>query len=472
MEQEPKGIREQSAKYPMVQNLMHKVNERSLMAEHRKQSRKKATGVDGIDKAAYDEHARERIAALVERMRKFQYKPLPVRRTYIPKANGKLRPLGIPAYEDRLVQGVMAKVLNEVYEPRFLECSYGFRPGKGAHDVVRYINQTIMTKKVNYVLEADIKGFFDNVDHDWLMKFLAHDIQDKNYLRYVKRFLIAGIMEDGKRLDSDRGTPQGGLISPVLANVYLHYVLDLWMEKAIKPRLRGEVYYVRYADDFLILFQYENEARKVMDTLKKRLDKFLLEAAEYGRGIRILHQDLWETIVSFLISQNNNILRIRRSIEALCRRYGKKIEISAAEGESCYSFPVPEAIAEGGLDGLQGLGLGYRDKYILKMARRCSEKEGKAWLKQLERSSYEETRRLLTAEFGIGKKVADCVCLFALGHVEAFPVDTHIRQILETHYPEGFPFGRYEGYAGILQQYLFFAELKKEKKKGSKSAGA
>lgn len=280
MEQESKGIREQSAKYPMVQNLMHKVNERSLMAEHRKQSRKKATGVDGIDKSAYDEHARERIAALVERMRKFQYKPLPVRRTYIPKANGKLRPLGIPAYEDRLVQGVMAEVLNEVYEPRFLECSYGFRPGKGAHDVVRYINQTIMTKKVNYVLEADIKGFFDNVDHDWLMKFLAHDIQDKNYLRYVKRFLIAGIMEDGKRLDSDRGTPQGGLISPVLANVYLHYVLDLWMEKAIKPRLRGEVYYVRYADDFLILFQYENEARKVMDTLKKRLDKFSLEAAE------------------------------------------------------------------------------------------------------------------------------------------------------------------------------------------------
>ena len=280
MEQEPKGIREQSAKYPAVQNLMHNVNERTLMAEHRKQSRKKATGVDGIDKAAYDENAPERIAALVERMRKFQYKPLPVRRTYIPKVNGKLRPLGIPAYEDRLVQGVMAKVLNEVYEPRFLGCSYGFRPGKGAHDVVRYINQTIMTKKVDYVLEADIKGFFDNVDHDWLMRFLAHDIQDKNYLRYVERFLIAGIMEDGKRLASDRGTPQGGLISPVLANVYLHYVLDLWMEKAIKPRLRGEVYYVRYADDFLILFQYENEARKVMDTLKKRLGKFSLEVAE------------------------------------------------------------------------------------------------------------------------------------------------------------------------------------------------
>lgn len=279
MEQEPKGIREQSAKYPAVQNLMHNVNERTLMAEHRKQSKKKATGIDGVDKVSYDEKAEENVAELVERMRKFQYKPLPVRRTYIPKANGKMRPLGIPAYEDRLVQGVMAKVLNEVYEPRFLECSYGFRPSKSAHEVVRYINQTIMRKKVNYVLEADIRGFFDHVDHDWLMKFLAHDIQDKNFLRYVKRFLIAGIMEDGKRLDSERGTPQGGQISPVLANVYLHYVLDLWIEKAVKPRMSGEVYYVRYADDFLILFQYENEARRVMEELAKRLGKFSLEVA-------------------------------------------------------------------------------------------------------------------------------------------------------------------------------------------------
>ena len=280
MEQEPKGIREQSAKYPAVQNLIHNVNEETLMAEHRKQVRRKAVGIDGVDKAAYDENAQGNIAALVERMKKFQYKPLPVRRTYIPKANGKLRPLGIPAYEDRLVQGVMAAVLSEVYEPRFLECSYGFRPGRSAHDVVRSINQTIMTKKVNYVLEADIKGFFDNVDHGWMMKFLAHDIQDRNFLRYVKRFLIAGVMEDGKRLDSDRGTPQGGLISPVLANVYLHYVLDLWMEKAVKPKLRGEAYYVRYADDFLILFQYEDEAQKVLEALKKRLGKFSLETAE------------------------------------------------------------------------------------------------------------------------------------------------------------------------------------------------
>ena len=280
MEPETKGIRYQSATYPAVQNLMHNVSEQTLMAEHRKQARKKATGIDGVDKTAYDENAEENIRELVIKMKKFQYRPQAVRRTYIPKANGKMRPLGIPAYEDRLVQGVMAGLLNEVYEVRFLDCSYGFRPKRSGHDVVRYINQTIMTKKVNYALEADIKGFFDNVDHDWLMKFLEHDIQDKNFLRYIKRFLSAGIMEGTELIDSDRGTPQGGLISPVLANVYLHYVLDLWFEKAVKPKLRGEAYYVRYADDFLILFQYENEARAVMEALKSRLSKFSLEVAE------------------------------------------------------------------------------------------------------------------------------------------------------------------------------------------------
>ena len=259
---------------------MRNVNEETLMTEHRKQNRKKAVGVDGVSKDKYDENAEENIRELVKRMKKFQYKPLPVKRVYIPKANGKKRPLGLPSYEDKLVQGVMAGILNDVYEPRFLDCSYGFRENRNSHQVVRYINQSIMCRKVNYVLEADIKGFFDNVDHDWLMKFLEHDIADKNFLRYIKRFLIGGIMEGTELKESDRGTPQGGLISPVLANVYLHYVLDLWFEKGIKPRLKGEAYYVRYADDFLIMFQYENEAGKVMQALIPRLGKFGLEVAE------------------------------------------------------------------------------------------------------------------------------------------------------------------------------------------------
>ena len=183
-------IRRQSEVYSKVQNLMHCVDESSLTEEHRKQ-KKKAVGIDGVSKAAYDKQAGMNIRSLVERMRRFQYKPLPVRRVYIPKANGKLRPLGIPAYEDKLVQGVMARLLNDVYEERFLDCSYGFRPGRSAHQAVEFINRSVMAGKVGYVLEADIKGFFDNVDHEWLMKFLEHDIQDKNFLRYIKRFLIA-----------------------------------------------------------------------------------------------------------------------------------------------------------------------------------------------------------------------------------------------------------------------------------------
>ena len=280
MEKEAAGIRCQSyEEEPRMENLMHHVNKRTLYEEHQKQSRGKATGIDGVTKDNYNADIHENLRNLVERMKHFRYRPLPVRRTYIPKANGKLRPLGIPAYEDKLVQGVMAKLLEEVYEVRFMDCSYGFRPERSCHDVVKLIYKTVKTRRVNYVLEADIKGFFDNVKHDWLMKFLEHDIADKRFLRYIRRFLIAGAMEDGKYKETDRGTPQGGIISPILANVYLHYVLDMWFELAIKPRLHGEAHYVRYADDFLIMFQYESDAKAVMEVLPKRLGKFSLELA-------------------------------------------------------------------------------------------------------------------------------------------------------------------------------------------------
>lgn len=190
-------------------------------------------------------------------------------------------------------------------------------------------------------------------------------------------------------------------------------------------------------------------------------DAYLTAAVSHGRGIRILRQDLWETILAFLISQNNNIPRIHNSLEALCTRYGARIEPAWHSSafhypEALYAFPTPESLCSGGLEGLQGFGLGYRDKYILKMAERCCGPAGKEWLKKLSACGYEEAMALLLQEYGIGRKVADCICLFSLHHVDAFPVDTHVRQILDAHYPKGFPFPRYQGYAGILQQYLFY----------------
>lgn len=273
-------VREDSKKHETVQSVMRYVNKANLAEEHRRQSGRKAMGVDGIAKEAYGANLEANLDDLLARMKRFSYRPQPVRRTYIPKSNGKMRPLGIPSYEDKLVQGVMAKVLGNVYEPRFLDCSYGFREGRGCHDVVKAINDRIMFGKVNYVVEADIKGFFDNVKHKTLTEFLERDIADPNFIRYVVRFLKAGVMEDLKVHESDKGTPQGGLISPVLANVYLHYVLDLWFETVVKPRMKGDAYLYRYADDFIVLFDKESDARRFYEVLPKRLARYGLEVAE------------------------------------------------------------------------------------------------------------------------------------------------------------------------------------------------
>lgn len=273
-------IRTLSEKHARLETLINHVNYETLYAEHRRQDRHKAVGVDRVTKEEYEKKLEENLKDLVKRMKSFSYRPQPVRRVEIPKANGKTRPLGIPSYEDKLVQGVMADILNDVYEPRFLDCSYGFRPGRKAHDAIKAVNDLIMFRKVNYILDCDIKGFFDNVDHEWLMKFLEHDIADRNFLRYIVRFLKAGIMVGNRYEDSSVGTPQGGLISPVLANVYLHYVLDLWFEKCIKPQLKGEAYLVRYADDFIIMCQYEDETHAIFEALKERLAKFGLETAD------------------------------------------------------------------------------------------------------------------------------------------------------------------------------------------------
>lgn len=274
-------IAQQAEKHERVQTLMHYVNKQNLIEEHKQQQKGKAKGIDGVGKEAYGENLEANIDDLLIRMKAFSYRPQAVRRTYIPKAGSdKMRPLGIPAYGDKLVQGVMRKVLDQIYEGKFYNFSYGFREGKSCHQAIREVNQLIMTKKINFIVDADIKGFFDNVDHEWLMRFLEHDIADKNFLRYIKRFLKAGIMEDMKYHESDRGTPQGGLISPVCSNVYLHYVLDMWFDKVVKKQCKGEAHIVRYADDFICMFQHENEANAFYEALESRLKKFNLELAK------------------------------------------------------------------------------------------------------------------------------------------------------------------------------------------------
>lgn len=274
------NIKIHSAKGDKIDNVIRYVNVESLKEQHRKQPQGKAKGIDGVSKEEYSANLNENLENLVNSMKTLSYKPKPVKRVYIPKGNGEYRPLGMPSYEDRLVQGAMTNVLNAIYEPKFLDCSYGFRPNRNCHRAIKEINDCIMFKKVNYIVEADIKGFFDNVDHNILMNFLANDISDKVFLRYVKRFLISGYMEELKYFETDKGTPQGGLISPILANVYLHYVLDYWFTQVIKPKLKGEAYLIRFADDFIIMFQYEEEARKVFDVLPKRFAKYGLELAQ------------------------------------------------------------------------------------------------------------------------------------------------------------------------------------------------
>lgn len=279
METKRKDIKYQLQQGYKLQTIMHYVNRETLIKQHEKQQIGKASGIDGITKEKYEKNLEVSIENLLTRMKSFSYRPRPVRKTYIPKSNGKLRGLGIPCYEDKLVQGAMADVLNEIYENIFYDFSYGFRPKKNCHQAISQINWLLMTRKVNYILDADIKGFFDNIDHDIMMMFLEHKIEDKNFLRYIRRFLKSGIIEDYKYYESVKGTPQGGLISPILANVYLHYVLDNWFS-VIKKSFKGEMYLIRYADDFVVMFQYEDEARKFYKMLIERMSKFKLELAE------------------------------------------------------------------------------------------------------------------------------------------------------------------------------------------------
>jgi group II intron reverse transcriptase/maturase len=267
-------------------SLMHLLNVEYLKGCYKELKRGKAAGIDGKVVEGYtEEEITHAIEDAILGLKKRTYRPQPVRRVYIEKANGGKRPLGIPTVMDKVIQQGVAKILEAIYEPTFLSVSYGFRPERNAHECLKELNHKIMGQKVNWVIEADIKGFFDHVDHGWMMRCLEEKIGDTPFKKLIERMLKAGIMEGGQYVASKEGTPQGGIISPILANIYLHYVLDLWFEKVERKGLAGEAYLIRYADDFLVCLQHKEEAQKVLEDIKERMQKFGLELAEDKTGI-------------------------------------------------------------------------------------------------------------------------------------------------------------------------------------------
>lgn len=241
----------------------------------------KAPGVDGVGKDDYGKNLEGNLQDLSERLARMGYRPKPVKRVYIDKPGSRQkRPLGIPCFEDKLVQKALSRVLEQIYEADFLPCSYGYRPGRSQHQAIDLLGRTIQRCKVSWVAEADIRSYFDRVNHEWLLRFLSHRVGDPRVLRLIRRFLKAGVMEDGLQRASEEGTPQGGVLSALLSNVYLHYALDLWVEKKFRRGCGGELYFFRYADDFLCCFQYRVEAQVYLRELEKRLGKFDLQLAE------------------------------------------------------------------------------------------------------------------------------------------------------------------------------------------------
>jgi len=261
-------------------SLAHLLTEDFLRECFLELKRGKAPGIDGVTVKQYEAQSEENLEDLVARLKAKRYRPQPVKRVYIPKANGDKRPLGIPAVEDKIVQMGVKKILEAIFEQDFMDVSYGFRPNRSCHVALDVLDKTIMTKPVSFVVDMDIKKFFDTVDHKWLMECLKQRIVDPNLLRLIARFLRSGVMEEGKHLTTERGTPQGGVLSPILANIYLHYILDLWFERKVKKQLKGYAQLIRYADDFIVCFQYGNEAKAFGEELKQRLSKFGLRIAE------------------------------------------------------------------------------------------------------------------------------------------------------------------------------------------------
>lgn len=268
-----------------IRNVPHRtlahLIDKDWLKESWKHLRKGASyGIDAVSYQDYSSNLDNNLTTLHSRLKEGRYNPAPVRRVYIPKLDGKLRPLGLPTTEDKIVQNAVSYILSTIYEQEFLSMSYGFRPGRNAHQAIEGVKAAIVQGKVSWVVDADIESFFDSINHEWLMKFISHRIADKRILSLIQKWLNAGVMAEGNITKAASGSPQGGVRSPLLANIYLHYVLDLWVKKVVKKQISGEMHSFRYADDILFCFQYRQDAINFLNMLKERFRKFSLKLNE------------------------------------------------------------------------------------------------------------------------------------------------------------------------------------------------
>lgn len=264
------------------ESLMHHFNEESLKECFYELDGKKAVGADGIDKEAYGKNLDQNISNLIAKMKAMAYRPGPVREVLIPKDGkpGATRPLGISGFEDKIVQKMMQQILESIYEPIFLNCSYGFRPGKGCHDAIKDLQHYLYTSEIQTVIDIDLKNFFGTIDHEILEGILKEKIKDTKFLRYINRMFKAGVLSNGDLKMSDEGVPQGSICSPVLSNVFAHFAIDVWIEETVKQHCKGKVKLFRYADDAVICCQYEDEAQRIRKALGKRLEVHKLKLNE------------------------------------------------------------------------------------------------------------------------------------------------------------------------------------------------
>lgn len=283
-------------------NLYELIDQEALYEAWRRINKSSAAGVDKETAKAFKENLKGNLSEMVENLKSKRYKAKLVKRVYIPKSNNGLRPLGLPALRDKIIQRAAASILEAIYEQDFINDSYGYRPGKNAHQAIQAIKKEL-NGKYNHVVEADIKGFFNNINHEWLIRMLRERINDGAFIGLIKKWLKAGVLDtNGEVVHPENGCPQGSVISPILANIYLHYVIDLWFEKVVKPRCKAEAYYCRSADDFIFGFRYKEDADRLLNTLGLRLQKFGLELAEEKTGMVVFSRfkKHLETRFSFL----------------------------------------------------------------------------------------------------------------------------------------------------------------------------